>query len=118
MYPCHAGHGRTLTHKGYGRIYVAKLEDIEKVHAIMREIDEYEFSGYMPKHLVAPFSEYPKVIYTGKFGDMDMDLLTALCWSQGVFIWVFDSGREDCPSDVRKFDTEGNARAPHGAEKE
>jgi hypothetical protein len=86
----------TLTHKGYGRIYCEKAEDIAKVHDVINELDEYEFS-YMPKEIVTTFTEYPSVIYNGKFSDMDMDTLTAVCWSRGIKIWVFDSGHNEMP---------------------
>lgn len=85
-----------LTHKGYARIYCETEGAVPAVHAIIREIDEYEF-GYMPKNLVAPFSEYPAVTYVHKFSDMDMDKLTALCWARGIKIWVFDAGRNEYP---------------------
>ena len=86
----------TLTHKGYGRIYCETVDDIAKVHDVIKELDEYEF-GYMPKGTVTTFNEYPNVVYTGKFSDMDMDTLTAVCWSRGIKIWVFDAGRNDLP---------------------
>lgn len=86
----------TLTHKGYGRIYCETADDVPKVQAVVKELDEYEF-GYMPKDLVTTFAEYPSVIYNGKFSDMDMDTLTAVCWSRGLRIWVFDAGHNDMP---------------------
>ena len=86
----------TLTHKGYGRIYCETVDDIAKVHDVIKELDEYEF-GYMPKGIVTTFNEYPNVVYTGKFSDMGMDTLTAVCWSKGIKFWVFDAGRNDLP---------------------
>ena len=53
----------TLTHKGYGRIYCETVDDIAKVHDVIKELDEYEF-GYMPKGIVTTFNEYPNVVYT------------------------------------------------------
>lgn len=87
----------TLTHKGYGRIYCESGDKVLEVEAVINELDAFEYS-YMPKGMVAPFEEYPKVVYTHKFSDMDMDKLTAECWKRGIKIWVFDAGHNDCPS--------------------
>lgn len=80
----------TLSHKNYGAIYVNDAEDIEKVKGIIKEMDEFEY-GYLPKDLIKPFSEYPDVCCTQKFSDLDMDDLTAICWSRGIMIWVFNA---------------------------
>ena len=86
-----------LTHKGYGRIYVETAEQIDKVKAIIKELDEFEHS-YLPEKLIAVYTEYPNVTYTHKFSDMDMNKLTAKCWEQGIKIWVFDAGHQEFPS--------------------
>ena len=80
----------TLSHKSYGAIYVNKPEDVEKVKEVIKEMSEFEFD-YLPKDLIKPFSEYPSVCYTHKFSDLDTDDLTAICWSKGIMIWVFDA---------------------------
>lgn len=87
----------TLTHKGYGRIYCETEGDVVRVEAIIQELDQFEHE-YLPNGLVVQFSEYPRVIYNGKFSDMDMNKLTAICWAQGVKIWVFDSGHNGWPT--------------------
>lgn len=84
--------------KGYGRIFVEKEEDIEKVENIMKEIDEYEFEGYYPRgdnpycandkkyrRLVTTYSEenYHSV-YTHKFTDMDISKVLHEAWKQGI----------------------------------
>jgi hypothetical protein len=86
-----------LTHKGYGRIYVDLPEHIEMVKAIIQEMDEFEF-GYLPKDLIAIYTEYPKVVYTHKFSDLNMNTLTAKCWNRKIHIWVFDAGRNEFPT--------------------
>lgn len=91
----------TFTHKGYGRIYVENADDVEKVYAIVKELDEFEF-GYMPPGLVAVLSEYPRVVYLHKFSDMDMDALTVVCWKRGLKIFCFDSGHNEFPVDATK----------------
>jgi len=88
----------TLTSKGFSRIYVVDQKAVELVKAIIKEMDEYEFV-YLPKDLIAPFSEYPKVVYTHKFDDLNIHHLTARCWSKGIHIWVFDAQHEEWPSD-------------------
>ena len=83
-----------LTHKGYARIYCENPSDIQKVKAIIKELDAFEYD-YLPRELITAFSEYPKLTYTHKFSDIDMNYLTALCWSQGIKIWVLDNGTEE-----------------------
>ena len=85
-----------LTHKGYGRIYVDTTDNIPKVDAIIKEMDKFEHS-YLPEKMLAVFTEYPKVTYTHKFSDLDMDKLTAKCWENGIYIWVFDAGHDEYP---------------------
>lgn len=82
---------RTLTRKGYGRIYVERATDIPAVKAIIAEMDESEIA-YLPADLIAEFSEYPKIVYTHKFCDLDMNALQAICWSRGIHVWVLDAG--------------------------
>lgn len=89
----------TLTHRGYGRIYVLKPDDIAEVKAIIKELDEYEYE-YLPKDFITTFDEYPRVEYIGKFSDLDMDKLISTCLSRGVFVWVFDSGRKEYPDNL------------------
>ena len=69
---------------------------IPTVKKIIKEIDESEYE-YLPKTLIAPFSEYPRVTYTYKFDDLDWDALVARCFSQGIYIWVFNSGHDEMP---------------------
>lgn len=85
---------RTFTRKGYGRIYCANAEDVSRVESITKEMDEFEYE-YLPKGMVAPFSEYPKVIYTHKFDALDLDALTAICWMRGIMVWALDAGHEE-----------------------
>lgn len=79
--------------KGYGRFFVEKDEDISKVEAIMREIDQSEFDGYYPtrgykdpdEELIVKFSpENYKSVYVGKFDEMDMGLVCKKAWEQGI----------------------------------
>lgn len=81
----------TLTRKGYARIYVEKHDDVDKVKNIIKELNEFEY-GYLPERLVAPFSEYPELVYTSKFDGLCMNRLTAVCWQLGIHIWVCDNG--------------------------
>lgn len=87
---------RTFTRKGYGRIYVKDADAIEAVDEIIKEMDEFEHS-YMPPSFIAPFSEYPRVVYTHKFDALDLDALTAICWARGIALFAFDAGHNDWP---------------------
>lgn len=89
----------TLSKKSYGAIYVDKAENIDKVKEVIKEMDEFEYD-YLPDGLIKPFSDYPKVAYTHKFYDIDIDALTAKCWDRGIFVWVFDA-RVEYPNDCR-----------------
>lgn len=90
----------TLSKKSYGAIYVKEASDIEKVSEIIKEMDSFEHS-YLPPSLIKPFSEYPNVEYTHKFDSLDTDALTAICWSKGIMIWVFDA-RDEYPENAIK----------------
>ena len=83
-----------LTHKGYARIYCENKIYIPQVKAIIKGIDEFEYT-YLPDDLIAPFSEYPELVYTHKFSDIDMNALTAICWSRGIRIWVLDNSHRE-----------------------
>lgn len=85
-----------MTRKGYGRIYVINADDREKVSKIIKEMDEFEWS-YMPVSMIAPISEYPAVVYTGKFDALDLDALTVTCLSRGIGIFCFDAGNDEYP---------------------
>lgn len=87
----------TLTRKGYGRIYVDTVENIEKVKAIIKEMDKFEYD-YLPKDLITVYTEYPKVCYTHKFDGLDMNKFVANCWAVGIKVWVFDAGHDEYPS--------------------
>lgn len=86
---------KEFTYKGYGRIYVQNAEDIQKVEQILHEKDQFEFEDYYPGNLVTTLDRYPSVIYIGKF-TLNFDL-EAECKKQNIPIFIFDSGREDCP---------------------
>lgn len=90
-----------MPRKGYGRIYVLAAEDVETVKAIIKELDPFEFE-YMPDDMVAPFSEYPRVVFTRKFDSLDLDALGAACFSRGVAVWalVASGDHADRPDDA------------------
>jgi hypothetical protein len=79
--------------KGYGRVYVQREEDIKTVLQVMARLDDYEYTGYYPKGLVAVFTGEVGLIYTHKF-ELCMDALTAACWNLGIPIWCI-SQRND-----------------------
>lgn len=88
----------TFNRKGYGRIFVEKEEDVEKVEDIMNEIDGLEFDWYYPtgnymggnnERLVTVYSkENYKSIYVGKFDEMDISQVLNRAWEQGIHCFV------------------------------
>ena len=75
--------------KAYGRIFVQKEEDIEKVKSIIKEMDEFEF-GYLPEDFITVFSEKNmKAKYTHKFCDLDTQELTKRCWERGIYMFCW-----------------------------
>lgn len=78
-----------LPRKGYGRIYVEKEEDIQKVKDIIKEMDDFE-SGYLPEKLIAVFSDRIDTVYTHKFSDLDIAILMEKCWQRGIKMFCVD----------------------------
>lgn len=75
--------------KGYGRIFVQKEEDIQKVKDVIKEMDEYEY-GYLPEKLIVVFSpENMEAVYTHKFCDLDTQELTKRCWERGIYMFCW-----------------------------
>lgn len=75
-------------YKDYGRIFVEKEEDIDKIKEIIKEIDDYEYT-YMPDDLITVFSEenyHSK--YVHKFNDMDMGEVLKVAWERGIKCFV------------------------------
>jgi len=73
----------TMPRKGYGKIFVEKIEDIEKVKQIIREIDAFEYD-YLPDDLITNFKGEKEASYTGKFDDLDINDLIVRCWNEGI----------------------------------
>ena len=95
-----------MPHKGYGRIYCEKSEDIDKIKAIIEQMDSFEFD-YLPDDFITTFDKFPQVVYTGKFDDLDMDDLTVICWQRGIKIFAFNAGHNEFPP---KYSKEYTAR--------
>lgn len=94
----------TFTRKGYGRIYVADSKYLKVVGEIIKEMDSAE-AVYMPVDLIAPISNYPDVVYTGKFDELDLDALTIICFKHGISIWCFDAAHEYPEDLLEKYPT-------------
>ena len=84
----------TFPRKGYGRIYVEKLEDIDKVKLIIKDIDEYEFENYFNDDIIAVFEGRIETTYTHKFDSVDLSLLIERCWQQGIKMFCVVGRRE------------------------
>ena len=94
---------RTFTRKGYGRIYVQKSSDCEKVEEIIKELNEFEYE-YLPKRMFAHIDHFPEVVYTGKFDELDLDLITIVCAKRGINIFCFDARMDEFASGYKKFE--------------
>jgi hypothetical protein len=90
---------RTFTRKGFGRIYVADSKDIDAVKTIITSMDDFE-ATYLPIDMIVHISNYPAVVYTGKFDELNLDDLTILCFKKGIHIMAFDAGRNEYPYDA------------------
>lgn len=100
----------TFPRKAYGRIFVEKEEDIQKVKDIIRKMDEFEY-GYLPTDLITVFSPNirrfpdhdPKdhlwldMAYTHKFDTLNLNELQFRCWAAGikVFCCMNSNGYEE-----------------------
>ena len=79
----------TFGRKDYGRIFVQKEEDIQKVKDIIKEMDEFEYE-YLPEKLIAVFSpENMEAVYTHKFDALDTNELTRKCWERGIYMFCW-----------------------------
>lgn len=77
-----------FTRKGYGRIFVEKQEDIQKIKDIIKEIDDYEY-GYLPDDLITVFTkENYESTYVHKFCDLDMWEVLKVAWERGIHCFV------------------------------
>ncbi len=81
-----------LERKTYGRIFVAKPEDVQIVEETIREVDEFEYD-YLPKGLVAVYGQDDELKYLHKF-EIDRNALARACMDKGVWIWVVDGARD------------------------
>ena len=80
--------GMEFARKGYGRIFVEKEEDIDKLKEVIKEIDEYEYD-YLPEKLITVFSEENyESTYVHKFCDLDMGKVLKEAWSRGIHCFV------------------------------
>lgn len=90
----------TFPRKAYGRIFVEKEEDVQKVKDIIRKMDEFEY-GYLTEDLITVFSPNirrfpdsdPKdhlwldMAYTHKFDSLNLNELQFRCWAAGIKVF-------------------------------
>lgn len=92
--------------KGYSRIYVEKLEDIEKTKQLMLKINEDEVNNYMPEDLITVWNGEIELVYNGKF-EMDRDKLTVAMWKAGIKgFCLSQSGYVDFPQHFDEYEIE------------
>lgn len=85
----------TFDYKGYGRIFVEKEEDIQKVKDKIKEIDDFEYE-YLPDDLISVWEgDLNDLVYNWKFDEMDIDDLCERLQMDGVKVaWIvgYDGG--------------------------
>ena len=76
--------------KEYGRIFVQKKEDIEKVEEVIRQMDSFEYE-YLPDEFVGVFEvkeingyRFIKLKETHKFDSLDLNVFQSICWHEGI----------------------------------
>lgn len=76
-------------YKGYGRIFVEKEEDIQKVKDKIKEIDNFEYE-YLPDNLITVWNkDLNDLTYTYKFDEMNIDNLCEELQKSGIKVaWV------------------------------
>lgn len=80
---------KRFTKRGYGRIFVNKLEDIQEVIDSVAAVDEFE-AEYMPGNFVAVWKgSLADLVPNGKF-ELDYEDLTRFCWDKGIYIFCVD----------------------------
>lgn len=79
----------TFCYKGYGRIFVQKEEDIQKVKNKIKEIDDFEYE-YLPDNLITVWNkDLNDLTYTHKFDEMNIDNLCEELQKGGInAAWV------------------------------
>lgn len=86
----------TFDYKGYGRIFVEKEEDIQKVKDKIKELDDFEY-GYLPVDLIRVWrGDLDDITYCYKFDELDIDNLCSELFNEGVnCAWVKGESK-DC----------------------
>lgn len=83
---------RTINRKSYGKIYVAKKEDIQKVKDIIKQMDQYEYD-YLPNDLISVFEGHDgstRLTHTHKFDGLNINELMVKCWNEGIYIFCLN----------------------------
>ena len=86
----------TKTHfqkKTYGRIWVAKTEDIAKVRDIIKKQDAFEFE-YLPNNFIAVYDGYLFSLTYGHKFELEYLELTQRCLTEGIWIVCITGGTE------------------------
>lgn len=75
----------SFDYKGYGKIFVEKESDIEKVKEIIKEMDDFEYS-YLPSNLIGVFEKVDiiELAYVGKFDKLNIQELLIKCWKLNI----------------------------------
>jgi len=87
--------GYQMVRKTYGRIFVRKAADVERVTSIMKEMDYSEVDCYMPHGVVVVWPGLKDAIltYTHKF-EIRIDELRFRCWEAGIEVMIVTGYKE------------------------
>jgi len=83
-----------MIYKGYSRIFVHDLDDVQRVYNILNEIDKDEMECYAPKNLVSVYDKSEPLVYNGKF-DLDWTVFYRKCVISGIPVFVISSYEEN-----------------------
>jgi hypothetical protein len=90
-----------LHKKGYARIYTTDDSNIEKIKIIIKTLNPYE-EGYMARDLITTVDEYPRMVYNGKFDEMNMYALSAICMKLGIPMFYITTNSDSMSVDALK----------------
>lgn len=101
----------TFVRKSFGRIFVEKAEDIDRVKSIIQRMDDFE-AQYIPDGLIAVFdpvrmADNNKIVVdlvqVGKFDNLNLNELQMRCWMEGIHILCWRGGMLNAQTETFDF---------------
>ena len=85
---------KCFSKKTYGRIFVEFSEDIERVDAIIKRLDDWEY-GYMPKDFITVYDPSNRPIIYGHKFELNMEKLRLACFVVGISVMLVTDCEEN-----------------------